>query len=110
MASNFSIIQMMCPCRKIILVTSSNAWECLGIQRRLFVEKFKNIDFLTEIFLKMIFYPYNNSHLIFMMLQINCTKQFLNLAENVLFMHFFKKVNFLKFLPVFLKHFTINKN
>ena len=45
--SNFSIIQMMCRCQKIILVTNSNAWECLGIQRRLFGEKCQNIDFLT---------------------------------------------------------------
>ena len=45
--SNFSIIQMMCPCRKTILVTNSNAWECLGVQRRIFGEKFQNIDFLT---------------------------------------------------------------
>ena len=45
--SNFSIIQMMCPCRKTILVTNSNAWECLGFQRRLFGDKCQNIDFLT---------------------------------------------------------------
>ena len=89
--SYFSIIQMMCRCRKIFLVTNSNAWECLGIQRRLFGEKCQNIYFLTKTFLKMIFYSDNNFQLIFMMLQINCTKHFLNLAENVLFMHFLKK-------------------
>ena len=30
-------------------------------------------------------------------------------AENVLFMQFLKKRNVLRFLPVFLKHFKINK-
>ena len=39
-------------------------------------------------FLKKPFYPDNNFHLIFIMFQINYTNQFLNLAENVLFMQF----------------------
>ena len=39
-------------------------------------------------FLKKPFYPDNNFRVIFMMLQINYTNQFLNLAENVLFMQF----------------------
>ena len=37
--SNFSVILMMNLCRKIIFVTNSNAYECLGIQRHFFVEK-----------------------------------------------------------------------
>ena len=50
--SNFSVIQMMCPCRKIIFVTNSNAQECLGIQRHFFGEKCQNIDFWHKPFLK----------------------------------------------------------
>ena len=45
--SNFSVIQMMCPCRKIIFVTHSNVYECLGIQRHFFGEKCQNIDVLA---------------------------------------------------------------
>ena len=57
----------------------------------------------------MIFYPDNNFQLIFMMLQINCTNHFLNLAENVLFMQFLKKWTSSNFYQFFQKHFKINK-
>ena len=45
--SNLSIIRMMCPCRKIIFVTNSNAWECLGIHRYFLVKNVKTLNFLA---------------------------------------------------------------
>ena len=55
----------------------------------------KILIFWPKPFLKKTFYPdtRNNFHLIFVMLQINYTNHFLNLAENVFFMQF-KKVKF----------------
>ena len=40
--ANFGVIQMMFPCRKIIFVTNSNAWEFKGT---FLVKKCQNIDF-----------------------------------------------------------------
>ena len=56
---NKSIIQMMCPCRKIIFVTYSNALECMGIHRYLHIsgETCQKFDFVAETFLKKNFLP-----------------------------------------------------
>ena len=70
-----------------------NAWEFKGTS---LVKNAKILIFWHKKFLKTIFYPDKNFQLIFMMLQINCTKHFLNIAENVPFMQFKKKGNFPK--------------
>ena len=56
-----------------------------------FCEKCQNIDFTVKTFLRKTFYLLNNFQLIFMMLQINKTKHYLNFAENVLFYAISKK-------------------
>ena len=61
-----------------------NAWEFKGT---FLVKNAKILIFGIKISLND-FYPDKNFQLIFMMLQINCTKHFLNIAENVLFMQF----------------------
>ena len=65
--SKCTIIQMMCPCRKIILSLIRMpwiAWNCIGI----FVNNYKFDFFLHKLFLKTV-YPGNNVHLIFIMLK-----------------------------------------
>ena len=57
------------------------------------VKTIKMLIFWHKTFLKTHFTKKKKFHLIFMMLQIDYTNQFLNLAENMLFMHF-KKVKF----------------
>ena len=70
-----------------------NAWEFKGT---FLVKNAKILIFWNKNSLKRFFYPDKNFQLIFIMLQINCTKHFFNIPENVLFMQFKKKVKFPK--------------
>ena len=74
--------------KSFFFVTCSNVWEFVEIHRYIFGEKCQKFDLFAYPFRKKTFNPDINVYLIFMMLQINKTKHFLNLAEKVLFMQF----------------------
>ena len=59
-----------------------NALEFVGT---VFVKNVKSLIFWHKLFLKKTFHQDNNVNLIFILSQINKTRHFLNLAENVRF-------------------------